>query len=81
MKMPDIQISSSNSFIELQALMAERDGMVAENMFRERCGNSIAYAEDAFLIIANKMRALKIVEGLPNSNQQTNATDDPSAHA
>ena len=48
-----------NSEIELQALICEREGMVAENLFREQVSNGAAYCEDSFLILAEKMRALK----------------------
>lgn len=53
------QMNTPNEFIELQALITERDGMIAENMHRKHCGNSIAYTEDSFQIIAEQMRALK----------------------
>lgn len=33
---------------ELQALVSEREGMVAENLHRQHCGHSIAYGEEAF---------------------------------
>lgn len=57
----DIKVIASNNFIELMALKTEVDGMIAENRFREACGNSPAYAETDFLIIAEKMRALKTI--------------------
>lgn len=49
----------TNSEIELQALITEREGMIAENKFREINGNSLAYCEDSFIILANKIRELK----------------------
>ena len=45
--------------IELQALITEREGMIAENMKREWRRESMAYGEEAFQAIADEMRALK----------------------
>jgi len=45
--------------IELQALICEREGMIALNMDRERRGNAMAYTDDAFFQLADKMRQLK----------------------
>ena len=36
------------------AALAEIEAMRAENMFREHVGQSIAYTEDAFLIVLQK---------------------------
>lgn len=47
--------------IELQALITEREGMIAENQQREHLGNSMAYDDDSFLTIANKMRKLRAI--------------------
>jgi hypothetical protein len=44
--------------IELEALVTEREGMIAENTFRVSCGNSIAYGADSFTVIADKLHAL-----------------------
>jgi hypothetical protein len=60
----NIQINVSDHFVELQALMCERDGMSAENQYRSHAGYSPAYVSDDFNLIAEKMRALKIVEGV-----------------
>jgi len=49
--------------IELQALITEREGMVAENMQRLHIGQSMAYNEDSFLVLAEKMRTLKGNDG------------------
>jgi len=49
--------------IELQALLTEREGMVAENMQRLHIGQSMAYNEDSFQILAEKIRALKGNDG------------------
>ena len=43
---------------ELEALITEREGMLAENQHRLHCGNSIAYAYDVFAAHADRMRAL-----------------------
>jgi hypothetical protein len=51
-----------NNFIELQALITERDGMVAENKVRESLGQSMAYHYDNFAILCDQIRALKTVE-------------------
>ena len=65
MKMPNIEIGYSNGFVELQALMTERDGMTAENQYRQQAGYGPAYVSDDFYKVAEKMRALKSVEAKP----------------
>lgn len=35
-------------FVQAQACMARVEGMKAENLHREYCGNSIAYGDDSF---------------------------------
>jgi hypothetical protein len=45
-------------YAELQALICEREGMIAENVQRKHLGQSMAYQEDSFLIIAEKIRTL-----------------------
>jgi hypothetical protein len=37
-------------WLQAQELISEREGMIAENLHREYCGNSVAYAEDSFLL-------------------------------
>lgn len=49
----------SNREIELQALITEREGMIAENTQREIQGDSMAYAYEEFAYIAECIRALK----------------------
>lgn len=49
----------TNNEIELQALITEREGMIAENTFRQSIDRGMAYTEDSFQILAEKMRALK----------------------
>lgn len=44
--------------IELEALITEREGMIAENAHRAFCGNSPAFGEDSFLVLADRMRAI-----------------------
>jgi len=44
--------------IEIEALIAEREGMSAENKQREHLGQSLAYDEGAFQDLAEKMRSL-----------------------
>jgi hypothetical protein len=46
------------TLIELQALITEREGMVAENTYRSHVRGDIAYAEDSFLVLADKIRKL-----------------------
>jgi len=58
---PELKLSCSDSFIELQALMTKRDGMVAENIYLEHAGDMPIYGKQNFDIIAEKMRALKEV--------------------
>jgi len=43
---------------KLEALVTEREGMLAENHHRLQCGNSIAYGDEAFDDLAARMRAL-----------------------
>lgn len=52
--------------IELQALITEREGMVASNKFREDSCQALAYGEGAFDELADKIRAL--AEQIPKLN-------------
>ena len=45
--------------------MCERDGMIAENTYRDHLGQGVAYTDADFGKLAEQMRALKIVEGVP----------------
>lgn len=45
--------------IELEALITEREGMIAENKVRESLGHSLAYPYDCFYVLASQMRELK----------------------
>lgn len=45
--------------IELEALITEREGMIAENKVRESLGHSLAYPYDCFSVLASQMRELK----------------------
>ena len=49
--------------IELQALITEREAMLALNIERENHGYSLAYGEEAFQELADKIRALKNAGG------------------
>lgn len=49
----------SNREIELQALITEREGMIAENTQRETLGDSVAYTYKDFAYIAECIRELK----------------------
>lgn len=44
--------------LEIEALRIEVEGMIAENMQREVCENSMAYCEEDFLRMADKIRVL-----------------------
>jgi hypothetical protein len=48
-----------NKRIELEALITEREGMLAENTHRLDCGHSIAYGDEHFQTLADKMRKLE----------------------
>lgn len=48
-----------NRQIELAALIAEIEAMKAENAYREYTGMAVMYGEEAFLGVAERMRALK----------------------
>jgi len=50
---------TDNTKLELEALITEREGYIAENLHRQLCGNSIAYGADAFIDLADRIRALK----------------------
>jgi len=52
-------IMNFNNCCELEALKVEAMGMVAENDYRARLGQSPAFSEDSFAILAAKIRALK----------------------
>jgi len=43
---------------EMQALVSEREGMIAANKVRERGGDALAYGEDAFQRNADSLRYL-----------------------
>lgn len=62
--MGNIELNVSNRFVELQALMCERDGMSAENQYREHLGQGPTYTDADFGKVADQMRALKKVEGV-----------------
>ena len=55
--------------IELQALITEREGMVAYNQYRCLRGETVAYPDEAFLELAEQIRALKPIEPPANSEQ------------
>ena len=48
-----------NNEVELQALITEREGMIALNKQREHLGQSMGYDDENFDMLAEKMRALK----------------------
>ena len=45
-------------YIQLEALISEREGMIAENKRRESVGHSMAYDDNAFNYNAQDMRKL-----------------------
>lgn len=49
--------------IELEVLITEREGMLAENTHRLDCGHSIAYTDHAFQELADRIRSLIPKEG------------------
>lgn len=44
---------------ELEQLITLREGMIAENTIRERCGESLAYTERYFTSVHNDIRKLR----------------------
>ena len=52
-------MNENNKRIELEALLTVRAGNEAENAHRLDCGHSIAYGADAFIELADQIRALK----------------------
>jgi hypothetical protein len=58
-KMGDIYITVRDSLIEMQALITEREAMMAENQYRQQAGYGAAYVSGDFYSVAEKMRALK----------------------
>jgi RecB family endonuclease NucS len=59
-ELTDQQITMQNNQIELQALIAEVYGMIAENMNRMNREEATAYGDVAFQEKADAMRALKM---------------------
>ena len=59
--------------IELQALITEREGMVAYNQYCCLRGETVAYPDEAFLELAEQIRALKPIEPPANGEQQLKA--------
>lgn len=59
MKIPDIEITVHNGFVELQALMTEREGMIAENVYCVSRARPVPYGGRAFKLLTEKMRALQ----------------------
>jgi hypothetical protein len=56
----DIKITVKNEFIEMQALITEREGMVAANQDRVAQGvGQMSFTAFDFQRLAEKMRALK----------------------
>lgn len=45
--------------LQMEALICEREGMVAENMQREAVGSSMAYTHDNFMILAGQFEQLR----------------------
>jgi len=45
--------------IELEELITEREGMIATNFQRVHLEQSMAYEDDAFLIVQNRMKAIR----------------------
>lgn len=45
--------------IDLEVLITEREGMIAENQQRIRRGESLAYTEDAFNSLAQRIENLR----------------------
>jgi len=45
---------------EFQALICEREGMIAENKAREHRNEAMAYCEDSFLILASKFLRIEM---------------------
>lgn len=43
---------------QLEALISEREGMLAANLERQRRGEALAYQESAFTELANQMRCV-----------------------
>ncbi len=46
--------------IEMEALLIEKEGMIAENTFRTGLDQSIAYGDKAFLVLAERMRKINL---------------------
>lgn len=44
---------------ELEELITEREGMIAENYTREGGGSAPAYGEEAFFDLQNKMKSVR----------------------
>jgi len=66
-----------NKEIELQALITEREGMLADNKDRENRGEALAWPGNMFVDLAKDIRALDNIEDSQNVNQQTKVTKCP----
>jgi hypothetical protein len=47
--------------LQMEELICEREGMIAENMQREHLGQSMAYFDDAFQVLASKFTELRVL--------------------
>jgi len=45
--------------LQIEELICEREGMIAENKFRETRGEMTVYREDAFLILGGRFTQLR----------------------
>ena len=54
-----LEHNPTDALCELYALFTEAMGMNAENLQRQAQGQAMAYDDNAFCNIANRMRALK----------------------
>ncbi|MDD5220867.1 MAG: hypothetical protein PHV11_09890 [Candidatus Bipolaricaulis sp.] len=51
--------------VKLEALVTEREGMVAFNQFRAGLGQGIGYSDDAFFPLSQRILALLDEQGKP----------------
>ncbi len=45
--------------LEMEEAITEREGMIAENLQRVYIGQSMAYVEDSFLLLQNKIQSIR----------------------
>ena len=78
-KVAPIEANPSGRYVELQALMCEREGMVAENMQRERLQQCMAHCEESFQELAKKIRSIMRLDSDDFERDPSQEGNDPTS--